>query len=114
VSVSSDFQALYANRTGGGKEALHTKFGDEASRPASVPNYPLALRRVALVIEEVTGNLEAGVLEDLALEIARGLTKTTESPNQASPQRMSALDRASTCSKSTCYRDFYAARLRSL
>ena len=39
--------------------------------PADIPDFPRALREASRVIGEVAGDLEAGVLEDRALEIAR-------------------------------------------
>jgi hypothetical protein len=49
--------------------ALQTHF-DEAW-PANVPDFPRALREVSRVVGGVANNLESGVLEDRALEIAR-------------------------------------------
>ena len=50
-------------------EALEQRFGRDW--PADVPQYPLALRSAAAAINGVTENLEAEVVEERALELAR-------------------------------------------
>ena len=51
--------------------ALDSKFGDECNWPDNLPNFPMALRRVSRIIDEVTNSLEDGNLEDRGLAIAR-------------------------------------------
>ena len=50
-------------------EALEQRFSRDW--PADVPQYPLALRSAAAAINGVTENLEAEVVEERALELAR-------------------------------------------
>jgi hypothetical protein len=56
-------------------EALNRHFGDW---PAGVPNFPKALEQTSRMIDVVTDALDAGTLEDRALEIARGMVGVDE------------------------------------
>lgn len=51
------------------RSTLEQEFGHDW--PAKYPEFPRVLREVSRIIDDTAGNLEAGVLEDRALEMAR-------------------------------------------